>query len=45
MDNYFIWSKHGQTQPRIERIISERREENMNVTNHVYSHHDNGGGG
>jgi hypothetical protein len=24
MDNYFIWSKHGETQPRTESIIDER---------------------
>jgi hypothetical protein len=39
MDNYFIWSKHGETQPRTESIIDEREEENMNA-DHVYSHHD-----
>jgi hypothetical protein len=42
MDNYFIWSKHGETQPRIESIKDEREEVNMNV-DHVYSHHDNEG--
>jgi hypothetical protein len=42
MDNYFIWSKQGETQPRIESIIDEREEENMNA-DHVYSHHDDGG--
>jgi hypothetical protein len=42
MDNYFIWSKHVETQPRTESIIDEREEENMN-TNHVSSHHDDGG--
>jgi hypothetical protein len=42
MDNYFIWSKHGETQPRIESIIYEREEEYMNV-DHVYTHHDDGG--
>jgi hypothetical protein len=42
MDNYFIWSKHGETQPRTESIIDEREEANMNV-DHVYSHHDDGG--
>jgi hypothetical protein len=42
MDNYFIWSKHGETQPRIESIIDEREEENMNA-DHVYSHNDDGG--
>jgi alpha-glucuronidase len=39
MDNYFIWSKHGETQPRIESIIDEWEEVNMNA-DHVYSHHD-----
>jgi hypothetical protein len=42
MDNYFIWSKHGETQPRTKSIIDEREEENMNV-HHVSSHHDDGG--
>jgi hypothetical protein len=42
MDNYFIWSKHGETQPRTKSIIDEREEENMNA-DHVYNHHDNGG--
>jgi hypothetical protein len=42
MDNYFIWSKHGETQPRTESIINEREEENMNADN-VYSHHDDRG--
>jgi hypothetical protein len=36
MDNYFIWSKHDETQPRIESIIDEREEESINV-DHVYS--------
>jgi hypothetical protein len=39
MDNYFIWSKHGETQQMIESIKDEREEENMNV-DHVYTHHD-----
>jgi hypothetical protein len=42
MFNYFIWIKHGETQPRTESIIDKREEENMNV-NHVYTHHDDGG--
>jgi hypothetical protein len=42
VDNYFIWSKHGETQLRTESIIDEREEENMNA-DHVYSHHDDGG--
>jgi hypothetical protein len=41
MDNYYIWSKHGEIQPRTKSIIDVREEENMN-TNHVYSHHDIG---
>jgi hypothetical protein len=43
MDNYFIWSKHGETQQRTESIVDEREEENMNIPDHVYSHHDDGG--
>jgi hypothetical protein len=42
IDNYFIWSMHGETQPSTESIIDEREEEKMNV-DHVYSHHDDGG--
>jgi hypothetical protein len=42
IDNYFIWSKHGDAQPRTESVIDEREEENIN-TDHVYSHHDDGG--
>jgi alpha-glucuronidase len=42
MDNYFLWSKHDETQPRTESIIDEREEANMNV-DHVYRHHDDGG--
>jgi hypothetical protein len=42
MDNYFIWSKHGETQPKTKGIIDEREEENMNA-DQVYSHHDDGG--
>jgi hypothetical protein len=41
MDNYFIWSKNGETQPRTKSIIYERDEENRNA-DHVYSHHDDG---
>jgi hypothetical protein len=40
--NYFIWSKHGETQPRIESIVDAREEENMNAY-HIYSHHDDQG--
>jgi hypothetical protein len=42
MFNYFIWSKHGETQLRTESIIDVREEENINV-DHVYTHHDDGG--
>jgi hypothetical protein len=31
MYNYFIWSKHGQTQPRTKGIIDERNEGNINA--------------
>jgi hypothetical protein len=30
-DNYFIWSKHGEIQPRTESIIDEGEEKNMNT--------------
>jgi hypothetical protein len=40
MDNYIIWTKHGETQLRIESIIDERAEKNMGTPNDVYSHHD-----
>jgi hypothetical protein len=43
MDNYFIWSKHDETQLRIKSIIDKREEGNMNVLDHMYSHHDDGG--
>jgi hypothetical protein len=42
MDNYFIWTKHDETQPRIESIIDERAEENIDIPDDVYSHHDDG---
>jgi hypothetical protein len=42
MDNYFIWSKHSESQPMTESIIDEREEANMNA-DHMYSHHDDGG--
>jgi hypothetical protein len=42
IDNYFIWSKHSETQPRTESIIDEREEDNMNA-DHVYCYHDDGG--
>jgi hypothetical protein len=40
MDNYFIWTKHGETQPRTEIIIDEMTEENMDIPDDVCSHHD-----
>jgi hypothetical protein len=43
MDNYFIWSKNGETQPMTENIVDEREEGNMNISDHVYNHHDDGG--
>jgi hypothetical protein len=42
MDNYFIWTKHGDTQLGTESIIDERAEENMGIPDDVCSHHDNG---
>jgi hypothetical protein len=42
LDNYCIWTKHGETQSRIESIIDERAEENMDIPDDVYSHHDDG---
>jgi hypothetical protein len=42
MDNYFIWTKHGETQLRTESIIDDRAEENMGILDDVYSHHDDG---
>jgi hypothetical protein len=42
MDNYFIWTKHGETQLRTKSIIDERAEENMGIPDDVCSHHDNG---
>jgi hypothetical protein len=42
MNNYFIWTKHGETQPRIENIVDKRAEENIDILDHMYSHHDDG---
>jgi hypothetical protein len=42
MDNYFIWTKHGDTQPGTKSIIDERAEENMCIPDDVCSHHDDG---
>jgi hypothetical protein len=39
MDNYFIWTKHDETQPGIKNIINERTEENMDIPDDVCSHH------
>jgi hypothetical protein len=38
MDNYFIWTKHGETRPGTESIIDERAEENMGIPDDVCSH-------
>jgi hypothetical protein len=43
MNNYFIWSKQSETQSRTENIMDERKEENINILDHVYSYHDDGG--
>jgi hypothetical protein len=40
MDNYFIWSNHGEAQPGTESVIDERVEENMGIPDDVCSHHD-----
>jgi hypothetical protein len=42
MYNYFIWTKHGETQPRTEIIIDESAEENMGIADGVCSHYDDG---
>jgi hypothetical protein len=42
MDNYFIWTKHGETKPMIESIIDEMAKENMSIPDDMYSHHDDG---
>jgi hypothetical protein len=42
MDNYFTWTKHGETQPGTEGIIDERAEENMGIPDDVCCHHDDG---
>jgi hypothetical protein len=42
MDNYFIWTKHGETQPGIKSIIDGRAEENMVILDDECSHHDDG---
>jgi hypothetical protein len=42
MDNYFIWTKHGERQLGTENIIDERAEENMSISDDVCSHHDDG---
>jgi hypothetical protein len=40
MNNYFIWTKHSETQLGTESIIDERAEENIGILDNVYSHHD-----
>jgi hypothetical protein len=42
MKNYFICTKHGETQPGTESIIDGRAEENMGILDDVCSHHDDG---
>jgi hypothetical protein len=39
-DNYFIWTKHGETQVETESIIYEREEENMGIPDDVCSQHN-----
>jgi hypothetical protein len=40
VDNYFIWTKHGETQLGTESIIDESAEENMGILYGVCIHHD-----
>jgi hypothetical protein len=42
MDDYFILTKHSETQLRIESIIDERAEKNMDIPDDMYSHHYDG---
>jgi hypothetical protein len=42
MNNYFIWTKYGETQSGTGSIIDERAEKNMGILDDVCSHHDNG---
>jgi hypothetical protein len=42
IDNYFIWTKQGETRPGTESIIDERAEEKMGIPDDVCSHHDDG---
>jgi hypothetical protein len=42
MDNYFIWTKHGETQLGTKNIINETAEENMGIPDDMCSHHDDG---
>jgi hypothetical protein len=44
IDNYFIWTKHGQSQLRIESIVDERELVNIDIPNDMYSHRDDGCG-
>jgi hypothetical protein len=41
-EGLILFFLNGEAQPRTESIIDEREEENMN-TDHVYSHHYDGG--
>jgi hypothetical protein len=40
MDNYFIWTKHIETQLGTESIIDKRAEENMGIPDDMCSHHN-----
>jgi hypothetical protein len=40
MYNYFIWTKHGETQPGTKSIIDERAEGNLGIPDDVCSHHN-----
>jgi hypothetical protein len=42
MDNYIIWTKHGEIQLGTKNIIDERAEENMGIPDEVCSRHDDG---
>jgi hypothetical protein len=42
MDNYFIWTKHSETQLGTKSIIDERAEKNMGFPDDMFSHHDDG---
>jgi hypothetical protein len=42
MDNYFIWTTNGETQLGTESIIDKGAEENMGISDDMYSHHGDG---